>query len=154
MLAVFGWIVALLLITACVFGPYGVRSRSTYITPAYSTFESAFFNGFSKVAWSVAIMWIIIACVKVRYIFTFLTCCPIYAIFFDLVKGHGGIINSFLSWGFFKPLARLNYITYLTHPTLMSCIFFSMTYAIEFTDIIAVSGLDIIFKKTFLLCLF
>jgi len=69
MLAIIGWIVTVSLTTACVFGPYGVRSRSTYITPAYSTFEAAFYNGFSKIAWSVALMWVVIACVKVRYYF-------------------------------------------------------------------------------------
>jgi len=69
MVAVFGWIVTLLLTTACVFGTYDVRSRSTYITPAYSTFEAAFYNGFSRIAWSIAMMWVVIACVKVRHIF-------------------------------------------------------------------------------------
>ena len=49
------------------------------------------------------------------------------------------MINSFLSWGLFKPLARINYITYLIHIGVISIIFFSITYTVELTDIIAVS---------------
>jgi hypothetical protein len=63
---VFGWVVTLLITTACVFGTYNVSVNSTYITPGYTTFEAAFYNGFSKMAWSVALMWVVIACVKVK----------------------------------------------------------------------------------------
>jgi len=67
--AVFGWICCLLVTTACVFGTYAVRRDTTYITPAYSTFEAAFYNGFSKLAWGFALMWIVIACVKGTAVF-------------------------------------------------------------------------------------
>jgi len=115
-LAVFGWICTLLLTTACVFGLYSVRRDSTFITPGYSVFEAAFYNGFAKIAWSLALMWVVFAC----------------------VKGYGGVIDSFLSWGFFKPLARMNYIAYLIHYSFISVVYFSLTYTVEFTDIIAV----------------
>ncbi len=50
-----------------------------------------------------------------------------------------GLINSILSWGFFKPLARINYLTYLLHVGVLQLVLYSATYSIEFTDIIAVS---------------
>ncbi len=49
-----------------------------------------------------------------------------------------GVINSFLSWGLFKPLARINYITYLAHYGFLSLVLYSITYSVEWTDIIAV----------------
>jgi len=54
------------------------------------------------------------------------------------ILGYGGFINSFLSWGFFKPLARMNYIVYLIHEGLITTVYSSLTYTVEFTDIVAV----------------
>ena len=55
--------------------------------------ETTFYNGFNRFAWSVAVGWVILAC----------------------VKGKGGPINQLLSWGAFVPLARLSYCVYLLH---------------------------------------
>ena len=51
------------------------------------------YNGFAKVAWSLAISWVILAC----------------------VKGKGGIVNSILCWPIWIPLARVQYCLYLLH---------------------------------------
>ena len=51
---------------------------------------------------------------------------------------HTGVINSFLSWGFFKVLARLSYMFYLLHFGFMSAYFVSLNYTVELTDIIYV----------------
>jgi len=59
--------------------------------------QRVIFNGFSKIGWSLSISWLILACVKKR----------------------GGVINSFLSWSFWVPLARLQYVVYLVHRTII-----------------------------------
>ncbi|XP_023337485.1 nose resistant to fluoxetine protein 6 isoform X2 [Eurytemora carolleeae] len=51
------------------------------------------YNGLHRLAWSVCIGWVILAC----------------------VKGQGGPINSILSWPAWIPLARLSYCIYLVH---------------------------------------
>ena len=51
------------------------------------------FNGFAKIAWALAISWVILACVKNR----------------------GGFVNSLLSWPVWVPLSRLQYCVYLLH---------------------------------------
>ena len=55
------------------------------------------FNGFAKIAWGLAISWVILACVKQR----------------------GGLIDSFLSWSAWVPLARLQYCVYLLHRSII-----------------------------------
>ena len=51
------------------------------------------FNGFGKIAWALAISWVILACVKKR----------------------GGPVNTILSWPVWIPLARVQYCVYLLH---------------------------------------
>jgi len=111
-----GWVATILTTTAIVFGLHYVKTKTYWSQAGFTTFEAAFYNGFSKLAWGLAMMWIVISC----------------------AKGYGGVINSFLSWGFFKPLARMSYLGYLTHLGLISSFFYSQTYTVEFTDIIAV----------------
>jgi len=57
----------------------------------------AAFNGFAKIAWALCISWVILACVKQK----------------------GGVIDSFLSWNVWVPLARLQYCVYLLHRTII-----------------------------------
>ncbi len=61
--------------------------------------------------------------------------------FFQPMFFFSGLINSILSWGLFKPLARMNYITYLVHIGIIQLVLYQITYTIEFTDIIAVSAI-------------
>ncbi|XP_012279116.2 O-acyltransferase like protein [Orussus abietinus] len=51
----------------------------------------------SHSGWALCIAWIIFAC----------------------VTGHGGLINSLLSWKYLYPLSRLTYCTYLIHPVII-----------------------------------
>ena len=57
----------------------------------------------SKVSYSLAISWVIFAC---HY-------------------GYGGVINRFLSAHFFIPLARISYVAYLIHPTMIFAYYYS-----------------------------
>ena len=91
------------------FGLYGAHRDSTFLVPGYTVFEAVMYEAFSKVAWAVALSYIVFAC----------------------VKGYGGIVNSFLSWGLFTPLAKLVYMTYLVHLDIIYMFFYSMEYSIE-----------------------
>ena len=48
-----------------------------------------------------------------------------------------GIVNYFLSWGLWTPLARMTYIVYLVHIGVIISFFYSMNYSVELTDLIA-----------------
>lgn len=54
-------------------------------------FAGLAYAGLSRVAWGVAVAWVMFAC----------------------IKGYGGLVNSFLSWSPFMPLGRLCYCVYL-----------------------------------------
>jgi len=84
------WIVAAVVAAACVYGvaPYYATSLSVA-----SLAEVVIYNGFNRLAWSCALSWVIIACIKKK----------------------GGPINEFLSWSGFIPLARISYCMYLIH---------------------------------------
>ena len=46
-----------------------------------------------------------------------------------------GVVNDFLSWGFFAPLSRLTFFMYLIHIDLEMIFFYSMDYTFTFTDL-------------------
>lgn len=60
---------------------------------SYSPLLSAFYYPFCRIVWSLCIS-------------SLIWCC---------ISGNGGLINKFLSWKGFVPLARLTYSVYLTH---------------------------------------
>ena len=59
--------------------------------------EYGIFFSLTKLAWSVAVCWVIFAC---HY-------------------GYGGVVNSILSAKSYIPLTRLSFCAYLVHPPLM-----------------------------------
>ncbi|GFO30235.1 nose resistant to fluoxetine protein 6-like [Plakobranchus ocellatus] len=65
----------------------------------------------SRPVWAMILGWIVVAC----------------------ATGHGGFINSILSWEGFLPLSRLTYCAYLIHLTLMSYEFFTADSTSLFT---------------------
>ena len=67
-----------------------------YSVPGVECFNetlAVFWASFSRVAWTMGVSWVIFAC----------------------MKGYGGPVNTFLSWGLFAPLSRLTYTIYLIH---------------------------------------
>ncbi|XP_076353848.1 nose resistant to fluoxetine protein 6-like isoform X2 [Tachypleus tridentatus] len=62
-----------------------------------SNSTNSFYNTLSHTAWAVGVGWVIYAC----------------------VTGHGGFIDTLLSWKFWIPLSRLTYCAYLIHPLVM-----------------------------------
>ena len=97
------WLVAAVLACATVYGPTKANilkdvTVSLPISPDYpSRAERSTYNGFSKISWSLAVCWVILAC----------------------VKGRGGAVNAFLSWGLWIPIARLSYCIYLIQYTVI-----------------------------------
>jgi len=97
------WAVAAGLALVTIYGPtqWNLTKDITIASPLNPDYPNqatrAFYNGFSKISWSLAVAWVIFAC----------------------VKGLGGLVNSFLSWEFWIPLARLSYCIYLVQYTVI-----------------------------------
>ena len=71
----------------------GVWNIYENVDTRMSRTASAIYGGFYKVAWALAVGWVIFAC----------------------SRGYGGWINELLSWKAFVPLSRVSYIIYLIH---------------------------------------
>ncbi|XP_065828414.1 nose resistant to fluoxetine protein 6-like [Oscarella lobularis] len=73
--------------------------------------------------------------------------------------GHGGLINSILSWGGWIPLSRLTYSAYLLHPLVLSYISFSsrevlfISHPIVVFRFVATIGLSYLFAALLSLCI-
>ena len=104
------WSIAFVAAWECIFGISHLRRGHKYLFPKWSTFEAAVYEMLTRLAWSFSMGWVVIAC----------------------VKGHGGIINKFLSWGVFQSLAKVSYMVYLTHLTVMYNLWaYTRTYETE-----------------------
>lgn len=64
--------------------------------------EYALFFSLTKLAWAVAVAWVIFAC----------------------HHGYGGIVNSILSRKAYLPITRLSFCAYLVHPAMMVIYYF------------------------------
>ncbi len=100
-----GWII--------VFGLYNYRKEYRSYDPSWTTFGTACYSGFHKLGWGLVCAWITFAC----------------------QNGYGGFINKFLSWSVFVPLARMTYMAYLVHFGVIWTTYFSISYAMELTNI-------------------
>ncbi|KAI8126611.1 hypothetical protein FF38_01059 [Lucilia cuprina] len=85
-----GWLLAFGVMLTDLWGPYWRIRPENPDSPIY---EGAIFEPLSRTSWALAIGWIVWAC----------------------YNGHGGIINDFLSWGFFTGFSRLTYCMYVIH---------------------------------------
>ncbi|XP_068082673.1 nose resistant to fluoxetine protein 6 isoform X2 [Anabrus simplex] len=83
------WLVTggLLLLTLCIV--------HVFLQPDYEfdNVSAAFYNALGRPGWGLGVAMVIFLC----------------------HTGHGGVIDSFLSWAWFQPLSRLTYSMYLTH---------------------------------------
>ena len=86
--SVIGWIVT----AGCIYG--AIWSLQDWVSGnGIDIGYAALYSATSKVGWGIALTWIVVAC---HY-------------------GHGGFINSFMSWTIWVPLGRLTYSAYLIH---------------------------------------
>ena len=99
---IFMWEAAFLTGFAVVYGLYDFRK-----THQMSLFVATMYNTFQRLAWSLALAWVIFSC----------------------SKGYGGIINELLSWSVFAPLSRLTFCSYLIHMNIIDMFSSSVLYS-------------------------
>ncbi|XP_044739869.1 O-acyltransferase like protein-like [Chrysoperla carnea] len=87
--SLFLWIAAITTMLSCVFGAYPFQQPER----PYDRFEASIYLALSRAAWSLAIAWILFAC----------------------IHGYGGLVNKFLSLNLFQVWGRLSYNMYLLH---------------------------------------
>ena len=110
------WALAGLIGALCVYGPYDAFVTRPFDGKQVGLAETVIYLAFSKLAWSVALGWVILAC----------------------VKGVGGPIDTILSWGLFTPLARMSYCIYLVHMTVIMWIGSLGSYTVTYSVPIAI----------------
>ncbi|KAE8745900.1 hypothetical protein FOCC_FOCC007418 [Frankliniella occidentalis] len=85
-----GWLMSTAICLTVVFGAQPLFDAKNH---PFNVWESSFYLGFYKLAWSVGITWVVLAC----------------------ILGRGGPVNAFLSWTPFTIMGRLTYGIYLAH---------------------------------------
>ncbi|XP_017869446.1 PREDICTED: nose resistant to fluoxetine protein 6 [Drosophila arizonae] len=84
------WLLALLFIATAIWSVYPyTRPGAAEISPL----AGAFYLCCSRIAWPLAICWLIWAC----------------------QSGRGGLVNTLLSWSFWQPVSKLSYCLYIWH---------------------------------------
>ncbi|KAG8239223.1 hypothetical protein J437_LFUL018821 [Ladona fulva] len=85
----FCWVLSTGCCLAVIFGAFGMMQKG-YV---YDVVESALYAGLHRTVWAIGLAWVIFAC----------------------CHGHGGPVNTLLSWKAMAPLSRLTYAAYLSH---------------------------------------
>ena len=118
------WSIAIFLYTAAAFGTYGDFSG---IRP-FTDIENASYLMFSGLALSISLFIVIYMC----------------------NTGHGGVVNSFLSWPGWEPLVKLSYSVFLVHFMVLYFVFGTLQSSLILTDtvivVLVVAVLVICFK--------
>lgn len=109
----FAWILAISAIFGVIFGNYPLQQVDNQIP----LLISASYATFSRLVWSVALSWIIFAC----------------------VHGYGGPINWFLSLAAWQPLVSMSYSLYIVHPLVQLVLKSSIRSPAYFNDLNVVS---------------
>ena len=109
---------------------YGLVPYQKDMTLAASLPERAIYGGFHRLAWSLALSWVILACIKGVSIST-----PGPQITKSWIKGAGGPVNSILSWPAWVPLARMSFSIYLVHMTVMSIVNSYASYRVNASQV-------------------
>ena len=69
------------------------------------------YNILHKVAWSSVLTWVTFSC----------------------SRGFGGLVNHLLSWGFWLPISKISFMTYMLHMSLNWYFFLDQTYNMDYT---------------------
>lgn len=72
---------------------------------------AALYGAGSRTLWAVGLSWIVLAC----------------------LTGHGGFVNSILSWKGFVPFSRLTYSAYIIHPVIMAIFYGSRESVFDYS---------------------
>ncbi len=96
---------------------YGLNVKVGMEPPSHAV--SVIYGGFHRLAWSLALGWVIFACARGYGGKNINQGKP----FTDIAnKTFLGWINEFLSWGGFIPLSRMSYVIYLIHVTILDIV--------------------------------
>ncbi|KAI1298158.1 Nose resistant to fluoxetine protein 6 [Halotydeus destructor] len=76
----------------------------------WTSWSAALYGGSHRLAWSLAVSWVIFAC----------------------ASGHGGAVDSFLSWKLFTPLSKLSFAVYLLHFIVLWARYASIRWTLPF----------------------
>ena len=101
-----GWITAFTVGWMVCFGLADLRSTNTLFIPSYTRFDAGLYEFMARPAFAASLGWVALAC----------------------HKGYGGVIDKFLSWGLFAPLAKMSYMAYLSHMFIIWGYCYSRTY--------------------------
>ena len=101
------WIIAIATCLIIVFGEY-----KTWNGNPFTKAENIMYYMFSRTGFSIGIALMIYAC----------------------HNGFGGVIDKLLSWSFWVPLSKLNYLTYLVHPMVLILMYRTMRVQFIYTD--------------------
>lgn len=112
-----GWIISLGLMATVIFANYPL----VQLTKSVPVIDHALYESLSRVAWAIALCYIIFAC----------------------VHNYGGPINWFLSHPLWQPLSRLCYAIYLIHFPVVLVFQGTLKTSPYFSEAIAVSGSNI-----------
>lgn len=116
-----GWILSITAMIIVIFANYPLQQQDQNISPVVY----GLYDAISRLAWSIALCYIIFAC----------------------VCGSGGVVNRFLSHPFWLPLSRLSYAIYLLHPFVIIMRLGTQKISPHFSETAAV--MIIISKKIF-----
>ena len=101
------WIIAVATCLIIVFGEY-----KTWNGHPFTKAENMIYYMFSRTGFSIGIALMIYAC----------------------HNGFGGVIDKLLSWSFWVPLSKLNYMTYLVHPIVVTLVYRTVRVQFIYTD--------------------
>ena len=87
------WSLAFLTAFSLVYGPYSI---DTTVDPLNDKEEKRTYESLFKFSWGLVLSWVTFAC----------------------VRGYGGLINEFLSWGLWAAISKISFMTYLFHMSL------------------------------------
>ena len=110
-----GWIWAIAFLVGClvIYGLIPYQKDLMTMQKDASLAERAIYGGFHRLAWALALSWVILAC----------------------IKGAGGPVNSILSWPAWAPLARMSFAIYLVHMTVMSIVNSYASYRVNASQV-------------------
>ena len=107
------WIWAIAFLVGCLV-IYGLVPYQKDLQSDAPLAERAIYGGFHRLAWALAVSWVILAC----------------------IKGAGGPVNSILSWPAWVPLARMSFAIYLVHMTVMSVVNSYASYRVNASQVL------------------
>ena len=116
------WIWSIAFLVGCLV-IYGLVPYQKDIQSDAPLAERAIYGGFHRLAWALAVSWVILAC----------------------IKGAGGPVNSILSWPAWVPLARMSFAIYLVHMTVMSVVNSYASYRVNASQVSSVSFVVFVF---------